>query len=180
MRTFKLVALICLLALVFSIPALAEENEWEMWIGSIDGGWAETVGNLDNSFDGGMVFGGELEYRFEEHWTLDGFLQYRSFETKASSGDDLEIVNLSFNAKYYWLPDTDTFFARGGVGWYDPQDKDDDAEFGVNFGVGYLWLFNKEKPFEGVTLSTDYHYFDGELDENEWWDIMVGLQWAFD
>ena len=24
--------------------------------------------------------------------------------------------------------------------------------------------FNEDKPFEGITVSSDYHYFDGELD----------------
>jgi len=185
MRSFlRLGVLIAVAMMLMAIPAMAqydyydEDYGYAQWYASINGGWAMAQGDLDDNFDDGFAAEGDLEYRFNENWTADGFIGWRNLAAD-DSGDDMDILNISVNGKYYFTPGEDTFWLRGGVGWYDPDTDGLDDEFGFNFGFGYLFsLGEDEVPGSGLKVGVDYHYVDWD-DSGEWIEALVGWQFAW-
>jgi hypothetical protein len=186
-RYLRLGILIAAAFMLLAIPAMAqydyydEDYMYAQWYGSINGGWAMAMGDLDDSYDDGFAAEGDLEYRFDENWTADGFIGWRNLEVdSSSSGEDLDVLNVSINGKYYFTPGEDTFWLRGGVGWYDPDQEDVDDEFGFNFGFGYLFsLGEDEVPGSGLKVGLDYHWVDFEDEDAEWIEALVGWQFAW-
>jgi hypothetical protein len=183
---FRLGVMIVAAFMLLAIPAMAqydyydEDYGYAEWYGSINGGWAMAMGDLDDNFDDGFCVEGDLEYRFDENWTADGFVGWRNLAADAGGNADMDVLNISINGKYYFTPGEDTFWLRGGVGWYDPDMQNTDDEFGFNFGFGYLFgLDDEQVPGSGLKVGVDYHWVDFDNADSEWLEFLVGWQFAW-
>lgn len=90
-------------------------------------------GNFNQVFDPGFSFTADLEYPVNNNFSLEGLFGYNRFRNSLI-GPDLNLYNVSTNAKFYLVSEKTRPFVNfgGGVYKFDPGD----TRGGGNFGIG--------------------------------------------
>jgi hypothetical protein len=143
---------------------------------SAHGGVAIPSGNFSNSFDQGINFLVDANYWFNSNWALFAFFGYNDFKSKITGVDDLYVLNLSLNLRYYinrsitpgprWF-----YYVGGGPGYYIPERGD--SKFGYNLGLGFGRHISNHLSAE---IGFDFHK---TFDTIEFMHTHVGVVYKF-
>ena len=140
----------------------------------IHGGINGPQGDFDTVFDPGLSFNVGLEYALNTQFSGVLTAGYHQFESTSSLLDDVNVFQLSANARYYPVQGTLRPFANGGVGIYafDPGD----TSFGFNVGAGIQYRLTSSFSLEG---AFNYHRPDEDNTSGAFTTIQGGIHIRF-
>jgi OOP family OmpA-OmpF porin len=155
-----------------STPVAASEQEGQ-WYAAGMGVYIDPASdrNLDNEIAGFQLSVGKA---ITEHWNLEGEVDY--LEVDGDNGPGQDLTGIAINGLYIWnRPGVFSPYLLGGVGAveFDPNVGDDDTEFQVQAGPGFLLdLWGDRLALRAEALG---RWADSETDLL----VNVGLQYAF-
>jgi len=130
-------------------------------------------GKFDKDFDGKTSYALDYEYRWDKSNSLLVFLGKNTFDHPTI---DLDITNLSINAKHYFIPPAIhqiSYFVNGGLGYYSADPGDDDL--GLNLGGGAQYQINNDFGVEGWY---NYHHITSDP-EVKFSTLQLGVYYLF-
>ncbi len=126
------------------------EHRWGL---SLHAGGAFPHGDFNDFFEPGASLGVDLEYRINNHVSLEGLLGYHRFNLESIFFDDhAAIYNLSANVKFYGGGGSVRPFVNGGGGLYVTDDGG--THGGLNLGAGLQFNVSPKFAVEG---SYNFH-----------------------
>ena len=136
-------------------------------------GAAIPQGGLSSLVKNGISASLGFEYLFSNRFSGELSLGFHQFDDDGL-GDDLGVVNLSANARYYFPGWPVRFFANGGLGIYslDPGS----TEVGANVGVGLQYFLNRRLALDG---AYNYHAVDTSNPSVDFSTFQIGLRHQF-
>ena len=140
----------------------------------LHGGINSPQGDFDTVFDPGLSLNVGLEYALNSQFSGVLTAGYHQFESTSSLLDDVNVFQLSANARYYPVQSTLRPFANGGIGVYafDPGD----TSFGFNVGAGVQYRLTSSFSLEG---AFNYHRPDDGNTSGAFATIQGGIHIRF-
>lgn len=142
---------------------------------SLDFGAGIPHDTFSSFFNTGFSFNAGLEYLISPHVSAEGVFGYHRFPTKIVGGD-LDLFQLSGNARAYLLAPPNKFrpFVNGGIGAY--KFGAGSTEFGGNFGGGILYEFT---PRFGVQGRYNFHTVNTSGFDTRFSTVQGGVRFRF-
>lgn len=142
---------------------------------SFDFGAGIPHGTFSNFFKTGFSFNAGLEYEISPYVSAEGVFGYHRFPRKVVGGD-LDLFQLSGNARVYVLPSPNKFrpFFNGGVGAY--KFGAGSTEFGGNVGVGVLY---EVTPKFGIQGRYNFHAVNTAGSGTKFSTVQGGVRFRF-
>jgi opacity protein-like surface antigen len=129
--------------------------------------------SFNNVVDAGFSANLGIEHFLSSVVSLDGILGYHTFDN-AGLGRDMNIRQLSLNARYYFPPLGVRPFTNAGIGVYDLEPGS--SEFGTNIGVGLQYNLIPEWALE---FAYNYHKVNAPSPEPRFSTLQVGVNHLF-
>jgi len=141
---------------------------------SLHSGITFPLGDFDSLYNGGIMFGLDVDYHFTPQLSLLGLLAYNSFKADSHGVEDTHWWNISANLKYELGLGLIRSYVNGGCGIYIP--KTGSASFGANFGAGMNYTITSNLVAE---VGVNYHRIFTENDYTEFLVTHVGIIFRF-
>lgn len=137
-------------------------------------GYNFPVGSFHRDYNPGPSVTADLEYEFNDNYSLYWMLGYHYFNSKDNIVKDLSYTNLSFNLRRYFPASSWRGFVQAGPGVYHPNFGAN--KFGFNIGVG---LDFPVMPKLWLELGTDLHDIDPGGLNRVFFDQKLGIKFRF-
>lgn len=137
---------------------------------SLHFGITSPLSDFDSLYNGGIMFGLDVDYHFTPQLSLQGLLAYNSFKADSHGIEDTHWWNISVNLKYELGLGLLRSYVNGGCGVYIP--KTGSASFGANFGAGMDYIITHNLVAE---VGANYHRIFTENDHTEFLVTHVGV-----
>lgn len=142
----------------------------------------------DHKYKSGYIVGGNVGYRWESGFHLEGEVSYRNNQNKAGHKAK---QSTAFMANGLYQFDIDCFpidiFFGGGVGWVNTQhhhhnSSDDSSSSNHNKNNGFAWQLIAGIAYpicENVDLNLEYRFFDESKSKFNNSSVDLGLKYYF-
>jgi len=144
------------------------------WL-SIHAGTTIPDGDLSDGHDDAESFTLDVKYKGSANLSQHVLLGYNKFEGK-SGVSDVDWINLSVNAKYYYLRfgKGGLLFVNGGLGIYVPDTGS--SKLGQNVGTGISYNLNPRLRGE---VSVNFHAAISTGDSTRFYTPQVGVTYRY-
>ncbi len=127
-------------------------------------GYANPMGDFGDSFDGAMAYGLRAEIQPLPRLGIEAAYVRHTHEPSGGGDAELEISDLTIDARFYLIPGPVRPFLAGGVGFYawkmtSGLGDDSGSEMGWNAGAGVAFDLSKNLSLGAEAM---YHSFKPE------------------
>ena len=132
------------------------------------------LGSFRKTYNSGPSVTADLEYVFNDRFSLYWMLGYHYFNGKTPGTTDLTYTNVSLNLRGYFPVSTWRGYVQAGPGVYFPNFGPTKAGFNVGTGLDF-----NIHPKLAIELGTDFHFVDPGGVNRVFADPKLGIKFRF-